>query len=220
MYPNPYRNDLYYEPPEIKTTAAYKADGLQERVTVPSLRAVIVAVPAGLLAGLLIGVFKIEVNVWYAIPITILITFLFVFWGSSQRGQWLIEKIAGADLNKDGFIGRPEPPAPAESVRIELIQDQGRKGDYIDLPYPDKLPALAAGLLAGRTFNQTAWTGRVGIFSRSEFDQVRDTLIERGLACWKNPEARAQGVELTGAGRAVMRRLAAHPTTLPDEIGR
>ena len=93
-------------------------------------------------------------------------------------------------------------------MRVILEEDQGRHIEFIDLPHADRLPVLAAGLLAGRSFNQAAWTGAGGLFSRAEFDQLRDVLIERGLAAWKNPNARAQGVELTAAGRAVMRRLA------------
>ena len=208
-----------YEPRATKNGATYQADGLAERVVVPGLKALIVAIPAGLLAGLLIGALGLAVSAWYAMPITSLIVFLVVFWGSSQRGQWLIERLTGADLNFDGYIGAPQPlPAPQpQTVRVEVIQDQGQRGDFIDLPYPDRIPQLAAGLLQGRTFNQTAWTGHGAIFSRSEFDQVRDTLIQRGLAAWKNDNAKAQGVELTAAGRAVMRRLANPSPPLPQQ---
>jgi len=126
-------------------------------------------------------------------------------------------------LNLDGYIGKPEPqqaPALPASIRVEVSRDEGRAVDFIDLPYPEKLPALAAGLLAGRQFAQTSWVGAGQLFSRSEFDQVRDTMIERGLAAWKNPEAKAQGVTLTAAGRAVMRRLANPSPALPAQTGR
>lgn len=215
MYKNPW--DPYEPPPAPKIAAAFQANGLEERIVIPALKAVIVAVPAGLLVGVLIAAFKIKIPAGWAMLITFLLAFLSVFLATSSRGQWLIERLTGADLNLDGFIGEPAPPLPApESIRVELLQDGGHRGDFIDLPYPEKLPALAAGLLAGRSFNQTAWTGHGALFSRSQFDQVRETMIERGLLAWKNPEAKAQGVELTAAGRAVMRRIA-HPTPQSED---
>ena len=199
-----------YEPRATKNGATYQADGLAERVVVPGLKAVIVAIPAGLLAGLLIGAFSLAVSIWYAMPITSLIVFLVVFWGSSRRGQWLIERLTGADLNFDGYIGQPQP-APqlaAENVRIELIQNEGRRGDYIDLPYPDRLPQFAASVLEGRTYAQTAYVGTGKLFSRGEYDTLTAALSGCGLMRWKNPDFHNQGVELTYAGKAVFKRLA------------
>lgn len=137
----------------------------------------------------------------------LLLAFVYAF----KRLFYFVEIALGVDLNGDGFQGEPEPepePRSVHEMRVILEEDQGRHIEFIDLPHADRLPVLAAGLLAGRSFNQAAWTGAGGLFSRAEFDQLRDVLIERGLAAWKNPNSRAQGVELTAAWRAVMRRLA------------
>lgn len=130
-------------------------------------------------------------------------------WAASLS-SWMrrIERILGVDLNGDGYIGQVPMAAPPESLRIEVIHDQGRSAQFIDLPSPDKLPLLAAGLLAGRQFSQSVWTGQSGIFSRSEFEELRAELLKRNLARWKNADSPSQGVELTPPGRAVFRRLA------------
>jgi len=193
-------------PPAPKV--GFQTSGMEERIGIPALRAWIVAVPCGALAGLLIGAFGLKINLWYAIPIVSITVFLIIFWTSTQRGQALVERLTGTDLNGDGVIGSVPIQEPLPPVRIELVEDQGKHTTYADLPFPDRLPSLAAGLLAGRQFAQSAWTGHLGIFSRAEFDQLRDEMVRRGLAAWKNESAKAQGCELTAAGRAVMRRLA------------
>ena len=121
----------------------------------------------------------------------------------------MIERITGADLNGDGYIGYPNPePVALPPLRVEVFEDEGRRAAFIDLPYPERLPKLAAGLAAGRQFAESTWTGRDGLFSRSEFGNLRGELIRRGLARWKNLDAPAQGVELTSPGKAVFQRLA------------
>lgn len=203
-----------------RTAAVYRADGLAERVIVPALKGAVTGIVCGLLSGLLIGAFEIKINVWWTMPIVTLSVFLAVFWGSSNRGQWLIERISGADLNGDGVIGMPEqPPALPEKVRVEVIQDEGRRGDFIDLPASaEKLKALANGIVnQNRQFALSLWVGNHGIFSRSEFENLRAVMLERGLARWKNDKSQNQGVELTRQGLAVMRYLASenyHPPTL------
>jgi len=142
-----------------------------------------------------------------------------------QSGTWLLslsrwhkwvyrlEDLTGWDLNQDGRIGREDPPEP---VRVEVIQDNGRRVDFIDLPASqDQLVSLASGLITGIPLSENNWTGSGAPFSKREFHSIRDLLIRRGLARWINPRARAQGLELTGSGRSVMRRfasLAAAPT--------
>ena len=195
------------EPLQVQNTATFRADGLAERVIIPVLKAAIVALPTGALVGLLVGMLKLAWPVLYVMGITSLLAFLGVFWGSSKRGQWLIERIAGADLDGDGYTGEPIPAPHVTPVRVELVQDNGRHEDWIDLPFPEKLPELAEGLLSGRSYSLSVWTGTGGLFSRAEFEKIRDVLIGRGLAAWRNPEAKAQGWELTASGRAVMRRL-------------
>ena len=142
-------------------------------------------------------------SIWYVMPIVSLLAFLFVFWTSSKAGQSLIEKIAGVDFNHDGYIGEPPHSRP---VRIELVENGGQSESWIDLPYPEKLPELAEGLLSGRSYALKSGLAPARYYSRPEFEQLRDVLIKRGLARWKNPKAPNQGWELSASGRAVMRR--------------
>lgn len=213
MYQEDNERQHYLPPPPVVTN---HTDNLLNGVVVPGLQALITAILSGIVAGAVAAWLHLP---YWGIGFTAAAVAALASW-LSYRARWayVLESLLGVDLNRDGFIGAaPQQPVQAlpESVRVELIQDEGRRGDFIDLPYPEKLPQLAAGLTAGRSFNQTAWVGSHGIFSRSEFDEVRDTMIERGLAAWKNPEAKAQGVTLTAAGRAVMKRLSNRPPTLP-----
>ena len=113
---------------------------------------------------------------------------------------WEIERISGVDLDRDGEIGEPW-------LRIE-VAGEGNRLAYLDLPAePEQLIALARGILNGVPLAESSWCGRGRPFSKAQFRVLRDELIARGLATWVNPRSRAQGVELTAAGRALMRRI-------------
>lgn len=187
---------------------------LTEGVIIPLLQA--------LTTGAFSGLAGLALSFWLALPFwqmgfTGFALAALASW-LSYRGRWqgMIEHLFGMDLNGDGAIGEPpviiEPAREPEKIRVEVVSEEGRRGDFIDLPYPDKLPLLASGLLQeGRQFTQSVWTGGGALFSRSEFENLRGELIRRGLARWKNENAPAQGAVLTAAGRAVFRRLASLP---------
>ncbi len=195
---------------ELKTMYTGGGSGITAPVTIPLLQSVITGILAGIAAGVLVGVLRVGFSAWAAGFSTWALVTLGAWLSFRGRWQVVIERALGVDLNHDGVIGEPElPPQPEpQSLRVELLQEGGRRGDWIDLPFPDKLPALAAGLLEGRQFTQTVWTGGGRLYSRAEFEAVRGEMLRRGLARWKNPQAPAQGAELTPAGRAVLRKLA------------
>lgn len=200
---------VYPELPDTK----YQADPLRDGVIVPLAQAVITGVMAGIVAGGIWALARWPFSPWLVGLIAGSGVMFFSWLAYRSNWQMVFESITGADLNKDGYIGPPpvvvQPPKEPEKIRIEVIQDEGKAGDWIDLPYPEKLPELSRGLLEGkRQFSQTTWSGRGHLFSRAEFETLRGELIRRGLARWKNPEAPSQGVELTPAGKAVLRRLA------------
>lgn len=126
--------------------------------------------------------------------------------------RWL--SLAGFLLGYDG-AGQDESEPEAEqyeyqSVRIELVQAEGRNIQFFDLPASQQqLARLADGLLHGASFSEASWTGAGALFSRSQFRTIRDEWLRRGWLTWLNPDARAQGVQLTPAGKAVARHLAA-----------
>lgn len=121
-----------------------------------------------------------------------------------HRWVYKLEDVTGMDLNRDGEIGRPVEP-----VRVELVGDNGRSTKFIDLPAKeDQLVQLGTGLLQGTPFSEMNWTGRGAAFSKNEFRDIRNEMIRRGLLRWINPNARAQGLELTYPGRAVMTKFA------------
>ena len=207
MFPdNRDRENVYYvnQPP--------KQDSLLDGFIVPALQALFGGLLFGLCTGGIVALAKVQVNPWAAGALAGCLFTLGNFLVFRERWSWRLERILGVDLNGDNVIGRPAPP---ETVRIEMIENGGQDVQFIDLPSADKLPALASGLLQGRQFSQAVWTGGGQLFSRGEFEALRAELLRRGLAAYRNPQAPAQGLVLTAAGRAIFKRLANKP--LPQD---
>jgi hypothetical protein len=137
-----------------------------------------------------------------------------MFWWVSSLELWRRE------VYRDPvqLIDQPRVIQPSK-VRIELVRDEGRSLDFIDLPIDqDRLIPLARGVLAGeKTLSET---GTSGILTRSEFTALRAELIRRGLAAWNNPHTPARGVSLTRGGQAAFRSFAmmTGSPTLPGRI--
>jgi hypothetical protein len=123
---------------------------------------------------------------------------------------WDVERVISGNFGTESPTGTPQ-----DVLRVEITEHKGHNQhiSYLELPgTPQQLMTLANGLLGGKGTSESDWTGSGKPFSRSEFREIRTALIDRGLATWANPDHHAQGWELTAAGRAVMRRIADHPT--------
>jgi hypothetical protein len=208
-------DEPYFEPP--RTVVQHTANSLTDGVVVPGLQAAI--------TGALVGLAALAVAAWlqwpfWAVGGTAAALATLGAWLSYRgRWAWLMERMLGVDINGDQVIGQPAEPDPEPEplrVIVDRTEDGSRITDYIDLPVDrERAGVFARALLDGnRGFSLTAWTGRGALFSRREYDELVTTFIARNLATWRNPAAHAQGVELTAAGRAVMRGLA-EPVPLP-----
>lgn len=131
--------------------------------------------------------------------------------------RWLsltsIEKVLNVDLNDDGRIGDEEP----QTARIQLteVKDNGHihTDSIFTLPAsPEKLAALAAGLLNNLPCSEKQWTGEGKPFSSREFRALKVEMVKRGLLAYVNPRAPLQGYALTKPGRAVMKHYIPSPT--------
>jgi len=112
-----------------------------------------------------------------------------------RRQLWRREQYLDRDLDGDGVIGQPEP----ETVRIELITEDGRHRRYLDLPVgDDKLKRLAVAVL----YNRKPWSRRelAAVLSQGEYAKLSDALLDAG-ALRETPTGR----ELTPSGRAILK---------------
>jgi hypothetical protein len=201
----PWAQPTPWTPSDIETSAPARAADIKADLLVPLGQAVVTGALVGGL-GIMAAV-KVRPGidafaVWVIVAGLVATAVWVYLLIESRRLLWTIERVTGRDIDGDGEKGKPALPP----IQVEVTS--GQKQVYLELPgKPEALAALARGVLAGRPMAEDSWSGRAGPFSRSEFRQIRDTLIERGLATWRNPDAKAQGCELTAAGRAVFRRL-------------
>ena len=201
----------------------YGSDSLRDGVIVPILQALTTGALSGLALGGVLWLAGVE-SAWRWSVALIPVVWLAVWLLSLSHWRASLEKLLQRDLNGDGVIG--EQPVriikqPSPEVRVILERDNGRETDFIDLPaQPEQLRQLADGLLSGRQFALSAWSGAGAPFSRSEFERLRDEMIRRGLARWRNERAQAQGLEVTAPGRAVLRRFASDASSLPTPRAR
>lgn len=196
----------------------YGSDSLRDGVLSPLAQAIVSGLLSGAALGAVLWVFGVE-SAWRWSLAVIPVVWLAVWLFSLKHWRSALERLLDRDLNDDGFIGEPpvdQQPKP-EPVKITLSQDNNNRIDYISLPVrTEQLRALADGLASGRRpFSVAAWTGAGAPFSRSEFEALRDELISRGLARWKNPYSQAQGVELLASGRAVLKHFSSSQASPP-----
>jgi hypothetical protein len=121
---------------------------------------------------------------------------------------WEIETRTGIDLDGDGKAG--VPTTTRLEVTIPATEQSGQQTLILDglNAKPEQLRTWARGMLQGR-MAESEWYGKGRLFSKGQFYALRQEFIDRGLMAWINPDAHAQGTELTAVGRAVCRWLAA-----------
>lgn len=214
-------NDFFTQQPPARPAIEYTHDSWIQGVLVPFTQSVVTAVFSGLAIGSLASLLKINVSPWQAGFVAGSLAGLAGWLAYRNHWEWgitaTIETLLQLDLDRNGIIGNQGIPQP-ESVRVELVKDPCHQ-EFIDLPYPEKLPQLASGIIEGkRQFAQSVWCGNGQLFTRPQFETLRAEMIRRGLAEWKHPAAPAQGVELTAAGRAIFRKMASRTDspTLPS----
>ena len=181
----------------------------------PAMQGLLVGGAWALVVGLVSTAGAVWAGVpWWVVPFAMVGVFALVFATEltatiRERREllWKREEREGRDLDGDGEVGRPE----RQTLTVELVtrHQGGQRIQVIDLGIePERATALAKGIIAGQSFSESAWTGSGGVFSKSEFRALRGEMLERGLIEWRNAAAPAQGVVLTGPGRAVIKRLA------------
>lgn len=105
-------------------------------------------------------------------------------------------------------------PAPPRTVQVEVHNQDARQWAFMDLPgTQEQLAELARGILNGRTWAETEWTGKGRPYTKSEFRDLRATLLERGFLVWRRVDSPTAGVELSVVGRRVFSQLSDPETT-------
>ncbi len=118
-----------------------------------------------------------------------------------------VEEFLGTDVNRDGEIGRP-------TFRIERPVEGGH--DIWELP--GTVAQFAEWALAitshTATTSERQWCGEGKLYSSSEYDALRDELMQRGIAKWRNAQYPQLGWVLTQDGYPVVQAIARGDTRL------
>jgi hypothetical protein len=129
----------------------------------------------------------------------------------------LIESVLGVDLNRDGFIGVPDPEPPPPAVRVIVDQIDGQAGEWLDLPLePDQLIGVSRALVEGGAFSHASLAGPGRPLTRAGYELLRDEYLRRGLLRWYDDRSHNQGLRLTSKGQALTRHFAQLAPSLPD----
>lgn len=189
---------------------------LRAGVAVPIGQALVTGVLIALLVALVAGYYRVpDWYFWAAISGVLAVLGQWIFsqmlW---QRLVRLVERQTYMDIDGDGVIGEPEQtPAAPQTVRVEVTDKTNGQHvtQYIDLPFAERIPQLAAGLAAGKQFTVSNWVGvsRGRLFTPAEFTELRAVMIEHDWIRPNNPHDETRGYSLTRAGLAIMRSLAA-----------
>lgn len=183
-------------------------------VTVPVLQSLAVSLAYASLAGVLVASITIAFRLrWYYPVVAGALTFTAaVSWTMTrninlrQELWWGTEEIIRQDLDDDGVIGKPEPEI---LLRVEVSSDGNTR--FLDMPMK-KAVIFAKAVTDGRSgMSEGEWKRLFG--GINEFKMFRGQLLNSGLARWKNHDAHAQGIELTLAGKQVLKRLANYSPT-------
>lgn len=191
---------------------------MQAAVLIPAAQSITTAVFAGMSAAAVAWAAHME-SPWAAGLVTATVTntgtwlVLLRRWGRAV--EWL-EDILQQDINGDGKIGSGNhaPPTP-RTVRV-VMREAGRLTMDTAPVDESRLAQWVSGLMGGLALTESTWVGRGKLFSQNEYRALRDWLIERGLAYWKNPRNTKMGWDLTAAGRNFARQVVTQALPHPE----
>ena len=129
-----------------------------------------------------------------------------LFW--NRPLLWIVETVTHTDLDGDGHIGQPQPETATELIVNVKAEGGGVRQQYLStlgVP-PEKLQKFAGMVLSGRGLGVNAWTGRTGMFTRSEFDGLMGELERSGLVERANDAPNAAR-QLTETGKSAFEQL-------------
>jgi len=191
---------------------AKKTTNLETEVIIPTFHALIITLawtlPSLLIAGLLVWITH---SPWYmALLVLILPCIIFPVTVSrfirQQRALlWKTEETH----HQPSDAKQTEAP---HTFKVE-IQDLNSKGylrgiTNLDFGLPDaKALQFIRQVLTGAPITESHWTGKDRLFSKREYNPLRDMLIARRLFQWRNPDAPSQGVVLTDRGRQAFEQI-------------
>jgi hypothetical protein len=167
---------------------------------------------SALVASIAGGVLSIVTGFWRPWPSAALsgVATLALSWLVLLRDHrgllWDVERIIGADLDRDGTIGPIE--VKPDVTRVEITQhDRGStRVRYIDVPLSDpELEQLATGILQrGITFSRRSLSD-AGLLEPERYSDVQDAMLTGDLLRYRG-RGKHSGLELTPAGRAFLRQ--------------
>lgn len=121
---------------------------------------------------------------------------------ANRKLLWVVERIINSDLDEDGEVGRPEEREI--TLNVKHANRTGTQTFRFGLPAgitEANLYDFARGvMLESRGLAESSWTGYGKPFSKPKYNEFLDALDRAGLVRWINPQAHAQGRELTPAG--------------------
>ena len=200
----------------VREEPAKRTTTIETEVYIPAFHAVIISLAWALAAAILASFIAAlaQLSLWY-VPAAFLAvaTFLFPFQVThnikdQRKLLWKWEETEHQEPNNDS----PIETTPTFTVELVTRDSSGqlRNIHTLDFGVPDEQAlAFIRGVLDGRPITETQWTGNGRPFSKTKYNPMRDGLIAKGILQWRNPDAPAQGVELTDKGRTVFEQLAA-----------
>lgn len=181
-------------------------------VGLPLVQAVITGALFGLAAGVYAWLLKSPEAWRWGMGIglgVMVLAWLVMLWRWADLTRPL-ERLTGIDFNHDGYIGHPE-----KTIRVEFKADKNQT-IIANLPDTPQARTFYGALIRGDKNGIHNWTGRGKPLNPSEYESIRDTLINRSFARWRGKPGGLDGWELTPYGRHALRAIVA-PSPTPDE---
>lgn len=185
-------------PPGLYETRRPRArPTVESQVMVPLLQSIILALAGGVGLTWAANALGLIRGWWPLLPGLVLGVFLVAFLSrmfASEATLWSIETLLGGDINRDGFVGRPEEP------HFVVVQGPGPE------PPESRLKReLLEFVRSCYAFDDTSYARWEPLIGRNKYVQFRDTLIRSGLAAWRDPGNRKLGWTLTASPEDIER---------------
>lgn len=122
------------------------------------------------------------------------------FVGDTRALLWRFEDLTGIEITGDDIIGDPH------EVRVEVSGPGNGRMRFIDLPAtPAELERIARAVMGyGYDFSRRELE-RAGALEGEKYSALSDAMLEGGLLRYRGKGPNS-GVELSGAGRALLRQ--------------